>query len=101
MARVEYKNLSIKMDKTIHKGFERWLKAVNKGKNKNKVYKVRVIEDLLFIALCDLGFVGGGCDSDFSVKYRKDMNKRQYYHISRPNFKKDSKTGRVMRNTDF
>ena len=86
MARAEYKNLSVKMDKTIHKGFEQWLKATNKERNKNKVYKVRVIEDLIFLALVDIGWFGSS-DSNFITKYRKEMSKRPSYTIFKPNFK--------------
>ena len=100
MARKEYKNLTIKMNPTIYKGFENWLKVINSGKrNKRKVYKVRVIEDLIFIALGDLGFMGD-MDSDFFKNYISEMVEREYYYARRPDFNKKNKLGKTCKSNE-
>lgn len=100
MARKEYKNLTVKMNPTIHKGLENWLKVINSGKrNKKKVYKVRVIEDLIFIALADLGFMGDA-DSDFFKNYISEMVEREYYYARRANFSNKSKLGKVCNSNE-
>ena len=72
MARKKFSNLTIKMNPTIFKAFEKSLKDHNKRHGK-KVYKVRVIEDLLFEALAHLGYIR----EDFKIKYIEERQKRQ------------------------
>jgi hypothetical protein len=71
VARKKYKNISVKIHPEIHKAFEKSLNAHNK-KNNNKVYKVRVIEDLLFEAMLHLGYI----KEEFKTEYLKSKKDR-------------------------
>ena len=87
MARANYRNLSIKMNPNLYVALEAMLKAHNrdyKKKKKKKVYKVRVIEDLIFLGLTDLGWI----NSNFEELYKKEMDKRPQYTIKKVRLRK-------------
>ena len=71
MARKKFSNLTIKMNPAISKAFEKSLKDHNKRHGK-KVYKVRVIEDLLFEALLHIGYI----KEDFKKEYLENKKSR-------------------------
>jgi len=80
MARKEYKNITLKIDPYIYQGLEHLIDVHNQRSDVKKLYKVRVIEDLLFTALVGAGWLGDS-DNKKNTEYRKKMTERRDYTL--------------------
>ncbi len=79
MAKKQYRQITIKIDPYIYDGLETYVKAHNEDLGEGglkRLYKVHVIEDLLFNALRGGGWLGHFDSKKNGEMYRKSRDRR-------------------------